>query len=273
MRVITFLTFTNGWSPALMPTISGAWMGVPGGWSIEAEMGFYALFPALIMLLRGTRRCMIALALSLLLAWTLNWLGRAAYLQNYGATATEQFLYYWLPNQLPVFLSGLLLYQIFVAVSPIGANRAARPWLQKHATLLVGAGTLMFASLAFLEVPRLPAPEFGFVASPVMASIAFCLVTLGLALQPGSFLVNPVVVSLGRISFSAYLVHFAVIGALEKIVPAEWMASTGIAAAALAVGFFVLVLGLTFMVAQTTFRAIERPGIQLGSRVISRLCP
>ncbi len=36
-RIATFLTFTNGWSPAQMPTVLGVWVGVPGGWSIEAE--------------------------------------------------------------------------------------------------------------------------------------------------------------------------------------------------------------------------------------------
>ncbi len=124
-RLLTFLTFTSGWTPAQMPTVPDTWVGVPGGWSIEAEFAFYAIFPVLIVTLRGIWLSLAALAVSLPLAWVANDVAWTVYQPVYGAVATSQFLYYWLPNQLPVFLSGLVTYELIVNFSLTGRWQGA----------------------------------------------------------------------------------------------------------------------------------------------------
>ena len=266
-RVATFMTFTNGWSPAQMPTVPGAWVGVPGGWSIEAEFAFYALFPVLIMVLRGPWRALAALGVSLPLAGLADQCGSWFYTPAYGAVATDQFLYYWLPNQLPVFLCGLVTYECLARLSPGGrwqeiGRRAAR-W--SVATL--GASVLLFASLAFTEWPRLAVPEWGFVSSPLIAAVAFGAITAAVALRPIPLVVNAAVIRLGQASFSAYLLHFALIAALERLLPGAVLAATGITAVVLSALLYLLILGATAVVSQVSYRVIELPAIRMGQRI------
>jgi peptidoglycan/LPS O-acetylase OafA/YrhL len=266
VRLLTFVTFTSGWSPAQMPTVQGAWVGVPGGWSIEAEFAFYALFPVLMLALRGLKRSAAACVLSLPLAWAANGLGWRAYAPVYGHAATDQFLYYWLPNQLPVFLLGLVAYEAMAGLSPGGR------W-QRFGGQLAGIGPALcvlclcaFLLLAFLPWPRLPQPDHLFLPAHWLAAVAFSGAAVTLALRPWAVTVNRGVAALGQASFSAYLLHFAIIDRLQDVLPAWLLAQTGWAAAWTGCGLFLAVFALTAVAAQISYRLIELPGIRLGAR-------
>ncbi len=268
-RITHFLTFTNGWSPAQMPTVRGAWVGVPGGWSIEAEFAFYALFPILMATLRGPRRASCAALVSLPLAWAADTLGRGAYGSVYGFAATDQFLYYWLPNQLPVFLCGLVAYECVAALSRGGGWQRLGERLMPRAGLVLGLGVSGFASLALLPWPRLPAPASAFLTSHVLAAIAFGAIAIALSLRPMPLIANRTVVQLGQASFSAYLLHFAVIETVRRLLPGTLLAARGIGAVAVSGVVFLLVLGITGLVAQATYRLIELPAIRWGARMMA----
>ena len=268
VRLATFVTFTNGWTPAQMPTIAESWVGVPGGWSIEAEFAFYALFPVLIVTLRGLTGASAGLLLSLPLAWVADLAGVEMYRPIYGATATDQFLYYWLPNQLPVFLCGLVAYELLTACGFEGRFRAAGRRIAAAGPMLLGLCAAVILALAFLPWPRLPQVGYGFVASHVVAAAAFSGAVVVLGLRPMTFIVNPLVVGLGRASFSAYLIHFAVVYALEHILPPSVFAQTGVAAVLASCALFLLVLSVAGCIAQGTYRLIEFPAIRLGGIVI-----
>ncbi len=272
-RVIHFVSFTNGWSPAQMPTVRGAWIGVPGGWSIEAEFAFYALFPILMMTLRGPGRALCAVLVSLPLAWVADTLGRGAYRSVYGAAATDQFLYYWLPNQLPVFLCGLVAYECMAALARGGRWQRSGEWLVPRAPILLGLSVLGFASLALLSWPRLPTPAAAFLTSHLLAAIAFGGIAIASALRPMPLIVNPTMVRLGQASFSAYLLHFAVLEAIRRLLPGVLRAPHGIGAVAVSVPLFLLVLAFTGLVAQATYRLIELPAIRFGARLTQALGP
>jgi peptidoglycan/LPS O-acetylase OafA/YrhL len=286
LRVLTLASFTNGWTPSQMPTVPGVWEGVPGGWSIAAEFSFYALFPLMIVFLRGVRSALLAMLVSLPLAWLANRAGWWAYAAADGAKPTDQFLYYWLPNQMPVFLCGLLLHEIVARITAASAartlplpqgegafNRAdwwrVGAYLTRNAGALLGAALLLFASLAFLPPPRQPLPEFGFVAAHVVAAIAFAMAALALSARQIPLVVNRPIVWLGQASFSAYLLHFAVLDALRRVLPAAALSATGVTAILVSLVVFALTLALTFALAQATYRLIELPGIRLGARLLS----
>jgi peptidoglycan/LPS O-acetylase OafA/YrhL len=273
MRILTFLTFTNGWSPAQMPTVHGAWVGVPGGWSIEAEFGFYALFPILIVALRGLERAGLACLVSLPLAWVANRFGWAVYAPVYGDAATSQFLYYWLPNQLPVFLIGLAAYEISAACSPGGRWRRLGRTVAMHGRALCGASLCMFLLLAFTAWPRLPEPQHLFVPVHVLAALAFAVAAVALVARPWPCIVNRWVVAIGQASFSAYLLHFAVMSGLESLLPQRVLQVTGFAAALVGCVLFVAVFVLTSTAAQLTHLLIEAPGVRLGGQAVARIAP
>ena len=266
-RVATFLSFTNGWSPTQMPTVSGAWIGVPGGWSVEAEFAFYALFPALMMIPRGVWPAVLALLLSLPLAYAANAAGWAAYALSDGAVATDQFLYYWLPNELCVFLCGLVAFELLVRLSPAGPWRRAGILLARHAGLLLAGSVLMFLLLGIVAWPRVPEPGRLLVSSPLVAALAFSGCVVALALRPNPLVVNRAAIRMGQASFSAYLLHFAVLDALVHALPPATLAATGAAAVLCAAALFAGAMVLTGLASQAAYRMVELPGIRLGHMV------
>jgi len=268
-RVITFVTFTSGWTPAQMPTVQGAWVCVPGGWSIEAEFAFYALFPILMSALPGLRRALAAFLLSLPLAWIINGVATSSYQPIYGAAATDQFLYYWLPNQLPVFLCGLAAFEVIVKLMPGGRWQSTAARFARLSPLVLALSLAAFLALAMFPWPRLPAPGHLFLPTHVIAALAFSAATVAFVVRPMAMIVNPLIVRIGQASFSAYLVHFAIIALLEKLCPSWIFAQTGVFAALCSLFAFLGVFAITAALAQLTYRFIELPAIQLGTRVIS----
>jgi peptidoglycan/LPS O-acetylase OafA/YrhL len=262
-HLLSFLTFTNGWSPDLMPTVAGRWIGVPGGWSIEAEMGFYVVFPLLMLALRRTWHVAAAVVVSLPCAWIAGLLASWLYNDAFGTVATDQFSFYALPNQMPVFLIGLLLHHR-LAVS----NRASSPgalWA------ILAAAVMIFLSLAFIPLPRIPQPSWGFLASPVVAAIAFCLIIQVLAEHPFTLLVNRVTISIGQASFSAYLLHFVVIEAITMFLPVGLRDAPELPAILVGAACFTATVLASAVLARISFRLIEQPGIAVGRALIVRL--
>ena len=95
----------------------------------------------------------------------------------------------------------------------------------------------------------------------------------------GGWLVNPPLRQLGKLSFSAYLWHFAVLEFLDKIqrhgIP--WKDKIGLADANNAnYLFFVLILAVTLITAglsAITYNFIESPMIVAGGKIARRWRP
>ncbi len=60
----------------------------------------------------SVRRSLLAVAVSLVLAYAANLAAQALFRGPYGDVATDQFLYYWLPNQLTVFTIGFVGFHL-----------------------------------------------------------------------------------------------------------------------------------------------------------------
>lgn len=265
-QLVTFLTFSNGWTPSLMPTVPNTWIGVPGGWSIEAEFGFYALFPIVATVLVGVTRAVAGLLLSLVLAWMMNAAGLAAYEPVYGPAATDQFLYYWLPNQLPVFLTGLVAYEFLAECPPGRRLHAAGRRVVAAAPVLLALCALAFLALAIVTWPRLPQVGHGFLPSHVISAFTFAGAAIALSLRP--LPVPHLLIHIGQASFSAYLIHFAVIAGFQHALPPSILSQTGVAAVLTSGVLFILVAATTVAVAQLTYRLIELPAIRLGAMAV-----
>lgn len=256
-----FLTaiFMHGWHPASFNSV------VEGGWSIAVEFTFYLIFPILMLKIRNAKQAVLALvifyALSLLcmhyfyLYRTLIW---PDVVQDY---LTWNLLNLWIVNQMPVFIIGLLAYFLVQRFH----NDLPR-W--------VYSVTLYGSILMMVVISLRPDPYnlfHGFISIYLAFAICFGGILFALAGGVGKFLVNKPVEYFGKISFSAYINHFIVLGVLGGLL-IEGIDSV-FPQIGRALGFYVLylmlVVFLTALLSSLTFNWIEKPMILLGKRFIS----
>lgn len=258
--MLTAATFTNGCHPRW---ISDA---VPGGWSVTNEMMFYLLVPTLYTRIRNWQTSagltLVAALGGVGLTWWLTTpsfsaLARSCtglqlgFLSTY-IWSTDWFLYLWFPMHLPVFLSGILAFQI--------QRRYGRRIGPRTAACLL-AGALLLAGVAAW------APGIGLVRHLVASSGAVLLV-LSCGAVPWQVFVNPVLSYLGKVSYSLYLVHFCLLDHLALPHIQTVAAKSLVPPVILLVISFVVVLIVSAGVATITYWAVEKPGMAFGRRLI-----
>ena len=213
---------------------------VPCGWSIGVEMAFYALFPLLVVACSHGTGLRPALAAAVALGLNLA-------LQD-AVVANNSFAYFHPLNQLPVFLLGMALFQ----------------WQRSRSAPGGVAAALGLAGAPFFGLALLWRSGWGlaFVAVPAVAGLAF----VALAHAAGRWRRPwPVLQAVGRASYAIYIVHvvFAWHGrrAVADVLPLH---GDGAYAAAL-----LAVAALSYVTALWLGRGVERPGIQLGRRLLA----
>ena len=260
--LITTMSFTNGWSPNLLGTSDGAWVVVPGGWSITTEFSFYLLFPVATSLLKTLSRTIIVLIFSLFLALTTNHIAVAIWIEDCGPRATDQFIYYWLPNQLTVFVIGFVGFHL---VTLIGQHHAATVMLRRWRVPAVLTLVVIAIWFSFLALPRNVTLAWPFLPSHVLASTLFLVLLCVFSVRGRTLLINPAVEWLGRVSFSAYLLHFAVIAGLVTALPSGFSVNTsGVHAIIRFSLLLALTVGATFVVSLASYLCIEQPMVRFG---------
>ena len=260
---LAFLGQTQGWAPASVsisqiladatfaaaiypfagPTI------VPGGWTVTTEIAFYLLFPFLMGLIRSRAKAIVALLLAILLSiMTLK--PANEFLNSFGGdrALNAAFAYYWLPNQIPVFMTGLAAFLFSQSTSPTPRTTSS---------MLVAA----LAALVVIPFVRLP--------SQISYGLAFGIITYCLSKGAGRVLVSSAVCWFGKISFSAYLLHFLVLNCLflakDKGIDPFGLGMDG--AAVRLLPLFAVVVISTGALSTATYQLIELPMIRLGERV------
>jgi peptidoglycan/LPS O-acetylase OafA/YrhL len=241
--------FIHGFWP---DTISSV---VPGGWSVADEAIFYALFPFLVpALLRSSwRTILIVLAVAIvggaqasrvLDVFVSQWLPESA------ATVTHFYFFYWFPRQLPCFIFGIMLFK-WQAERPLPGPGVAAPLCILSIALMIAVPFLEGVKYA---LPLGPQTTYGLV---------FALFVFALMSWKSSPLVNPVTVWIGKVSYSAYFIHFAVLYYLA--VPRF----VGNAVLDFAV-FYAVAVAITVALSSVTYGLVEQPAIKFGNHVISR---
>jgi peptidoglycan/LPS O-acetylase OafA/YrhL len=223
--------------------VQGFWPGslssvVPGGGTIATEAIFYMIFP-LIFLMRGNvaRIALFGVAVVISDHWMIRPLYRAAFssLQaNFSGYDIEVFFYYYILNQLPIFLSGIYLY----VVKTKGFQRS-------H----------LLAAIPLLLVYS--------VATPKLAAIG--LLGFGLLILLSNNLRIPAWLPwIGRYSYSLYLFHFAVLNLI--LVWGPQVHGQGIAV--FLMGYAAVVIG-AIGVSLVTKPLLEDGGTKLGRLLVA----
>jgi len=243
-HVIMALTFTHGFMPDTITSV------VPGSWSIADEMIFYAIFPLLIGALSRAR---LSIAIFTMIAAT--WLCHITQRNLYSLVAHNiidpqqnalwgMFLYLGFINQLPCFMLGMLVFKWLSEERPV-----------RFPYLLVIGSAIAAVWIAFNPQG---VPLLGRLSLPMQYGVVFAAFALGLSHWQPSFLVNPVIGWVGKVSYSAYLVHLAVLSAIP--LPHSNFSQA-----------FLSVTIITIAISSVTFHFIEQPFNKLGHRIVERL--
>lgn len=266
-RLLATLGFYNAWSPYLIPTVPG-WMPVPGGWSIGVEFCFYLIFPFIALTVTSIRRALVFLAATLLILIAASTLGSNLFAEL-TAEQRDNFLYFWLPNQLAIFAIGILLYRL------IKNDRIRR--VINDSKITSGQATtvlLMFCfALSFQGQQKFFDWHNKLVPTHLLISCAFMLWVLVVIIKAQNRIVlNAAIISLGKVSFSAYVLHFAMLKLtalfMEKIWPFSREGLSSLPYAAVLIG---LSLILTWYFASLTYQYIERVFIAQGKKFTSKM--
>jgi exopolysaccharide production protein ExoZ len=168
---------------------------VPGGWSIGVEVFFYFWFPILIRRMDDPRKLFVAAFALYLFNLVVVRTAYGVALRNYShPELIGEFLYFQFFNQAPIFLIGIALYKFTPGYWKFCATIFA-VWL-----------IVAFVLKYFFQMPS--QPYFWLIVFALLI-IVWLSLKFEISFRPLD--------RLGELSYSIYLLHFAVIYALEML--------------------------------------------------------
>jgi len=244
LNILSNFTFSHGFNPYWINSL------VPGGWSIAVEMTFYAILPILFLKIKNINHALNFLIFSVVSSFLLNLI-----LHHYPLISCErlwgQYLFFYFPNQLPIFALGILMYYIL--------------YKNNNDTSMISGKTLLILSLClFIQLVMNREDIF---QRHLQFGICFLFLGIGLSRYNLVFFVNPVINYIGKISFSMYLVHFAVIYWLTKFNLINYFQHATLNY----ITNFSIITTVTVLISSVFYKLVEVPFQNIGKNIIERL--
>jgi exopolysaccharide production protein ExoZ len=247
--------FLHGWWPTAINSV------VPGGWSVADEVMFYLVLPALMLAVRSltwmtVTTIAVVVASRLLLFFLIQ---HVPPIWPLPLPLLGQMLEWGFQNQVPNFLFGLLAAAVLLKW-PRPHSRETR-W-RIEGVLAVALFALMVASYTYTYND--------WIARETIFSAGAGILCVLLHRSPTPILVNRVIARIGRVSFSMYILHFALLAPVFTLVVTMLRALNGTTAMVFPV-YFPLLLAATFVASSITFALVEAPFMMLGRKSIAWL--
>lgn len=246
INIISNLTFVHGFFPPANNNI------VPGGWSIGTEMAFYALFPALFYIADKKLKTPRDIGVFIFAGILCSQFVLFALKSNGYTVCKNNFLYFNLINQLPVFLIGIGYYVL--------KNKLKWDWSWKLSACCFLFFTLISLTAWYSKVSYL------FSIIPVLSGISF--IFLIEIFHRFSFLNHPLLIRIGQVSYSMYLFHFIFAQYITGYITTSYPHFGG---TFFLIVFYLFSIFLTFGIALISEKYIEKPSIELGRLIIKQL--
>jgi peptidoglycan/LPS O-acetylase OafA/YrhL len=248
-NILSNLTFTHGFYKPANNNI------VPGGWSIGTEMAFYLIFPILFFIankkINGSlKKIIIWVVVGLILSQITLF-----FLKLNGINMrNNNFIYFNLINQIPVFFIGIGYYFI----------NPQRNLKYKWTIDLIAFILLTITSIYLWHIVKI---DYLFSIIPFISGISF--IFLMEVFRKIDFLNHPFLMKIGQVSFSMYVIHFIFAYNITGYISPKFINILN-SEVLLIIFYSMSILG-AFLLSLLSEKFIEKPFINLGKKIISNL--
>ena len=245
-NIFSNLFFFHGFYPPANNVI------VPGGWSIGTEMAFYAIFPFLFKLARNKIDSIKKIFVFIFLGIIFSQLCIVLLSFTGHHILNNNFIYFNIINQLPVFLIGIGYF--FLKKN----SRYELKWIYNF---------LFFTILTIVSVKLWRSNiTYFFSLIPIISGLSF--VFLFELFQKNDFINHKLLMRIGQVSFSMYLLHFIFAHFITGFIASRLFIINGTISLII---FYLFSVFFTFGFALLSEKYIEKPSSEFGRKIIKRL--
>ena len=240
---LTLLTLTYTFN--LYPAYAYSYVGA--GWIVGVEMLFYILSPLMVYYIDNLNKAIAFFIASVIISYCF-----IKIMPIFTPPVIIDFYTYAaFPNQLPVFVVGIICYFIYRDIIP-------KINYKLSASLILG---ITFLGLMYFAYGH------NFFLPNCIRGLAFGCLLISIALNPTKLITNRAFLFLGDISYSIYLIHPLIIFILFPSVYSTIhnIIGTGITAYIMC---YIITLILVLPLAYLSYISIEKQGIKIGKKLI-----
>lgn len=219
----------------------------PGGWSIQVEMLFYCFIPLLANRINNLNNAIRFFLSSLLFSILLpNIISRTI-----GSQYTD-VLFHSLLLQMPYFALGIILYFIYFESKKLKI-------LKPDIVIII---LILLISLSIYI--------FKYLDLNLVNVLAILMIVIYCMFYPAKLFNNVITRYIGRVSYSIYLLHFLVLFVIQKINLFPTVDSL-ILNILIFVLRYIIATVISVLLSTITINTIEKPGQNIGKKIISNL--
>lgn len=217
---------------------------VPGGWSVSVEFIFYLFVPFLCTRIRNLDESIIFLISALIVSTLCYYI-----IYQYDTTPDHAFSYFNFTAQLPVFAMGITAY-----------------WSLRDKEENIKPGILMFLAFAIFLFCYIDIPYH------LLYSIMLMMLVITQSKKAYRLFSNKILARIGKVSFSMYLVHFAIVYIYRRLEISNIIDVTNTANSMVnIILIYIVIAALAYFISNITYRFVEVPGQNLGKIIIKKL--